>query len=328
MIHWGILGTANIVGRSFLPALNAMPDGVAWHIGSRDLKRAEVFAKANQIQHASGTYQSVLDDDRVDAIYIPLPNHLHHEWTVKALATGKPVLCEKPLTGSLTQTLDVVKRAQETHALLWEAYAFQFQPQWLRVQELIEQGAIGTLEEIHGTFNTVLNRPDDVRWVQAYDGGALNDLGCYPIHATALLLKTVPSQVMARATLKDGVDGAMWATLSYPGPRSVQLYMNVSFYRPYDTFTRFVGDEGEIRVTMMYHPRARDYIEWRQGGRIIHEYPMNGQLAFYDMIEHIHQVIRHEREPRQLVADVGLPTARAMDMVRQAIFPTETQTDK
>ncbi|SMC04315.1 Predicted dehydrogenase [Sulfobacillus thermosulfidooxidans DSM 9293] len=316
MIRWGILGTAGIVKSAFLPALHETRTGVAWHIGSRDLARAEQFAKDYNVARASGSYQAVLDDDQVDAIYIPLPNHLHYEWTLKALQTGKAILCEKPLTGSLAQTQEIIERAQQRHALLWEAYAFQFQPQWQRVEELIRQGAIGAPQEIHGTFNTVLARTDDVRWVKAFDGGAFNDLGCYPVHITSLLLKDTPHQVIAQALMKGEVDGAMWGMLTYPD--QVQLMMNVSFFRRYDTFTRFVGTEGEIRITKMYHPGARDAIEWRQGNRVIYEYPMKGQLPFTDMLSHIHQVLRQECQPVQLVTDVGLPTAQTMELVRRS----------
>ncbi len=315
-VRWGILGTAGIAHGAFLPALREVQGGVAWRVGSRDLGRAQVFARENGVLHASGSYQSVLDDDQVDAFYIPLPNHLHYEWAMAAMNTGKPILCEKPLTGSLERTRDIVRGARERGALLWEAYAFQFQPQWQRVRQLITEGAIGELEEIHGTFNTQLHGEQDVRWVKAYDGGAFNDLGCYPVHVTQLLMKSLPDHVVARAQMRGEVDEAVWAALTYPGDATMQLLMNVSFCRRYDTFTRFVGTEGEIRVDKMYHPGVRDCVELLQKDRVIREFTMTGQLSFTDMISHIHQVMRHEAEPTQLVTEVGLATAEAMELVR------------
>ncbi len=315
-IRWGILGTAAIVSGAFLPALREERGGVAWRIGSRDLERAKLFAQSHGVVHASGSYREVLEDDQVDAFYIPLPNHLHYEWTRALLDTGKPILCEKPLTGSLVLTQELVRRAKEKHGLLWEAYAFQFQPQWMRVLQWISQGAIGELEEIHATFNTKLERAGDVRWVKAYDGGAFNDLGCYPVHISELLMKSLPIEVSARAEMQEDVDKAVWASLTYPGDLRTQLLMNVSFCRPYDTFTRFVGTNGEIRVDKMYHPGVRDNIELRQKNRVIKELTMEGQRPFTDMIAHIHQVIRQERPPIQLATEVGILTAEAMEQVR------------
>ncbi len=316
-IRWGILGTAGIVRGAFLPALQEAQGGIAWRIGSRNAESAKLFAQTHGVIHASGSYQEVLEDDQVDAFYIPLPNHLHYEWTKALLNTKKPILCEKPLTGSLALTKDLVERAKEQHALLWEAYAFQFQPQWHRIKQLILDRAIGELQEIHGTFNTKLERKDDVRWVKAYDGGAFNDLGCYPVHVTELLMKSLPHKVLAQAEFSGEVDGLVWGALTYSGNPMMQLFMNVSFFRPYDTFTRFVGTKGEIRVDKMYHPGAGDGIELRQENRVVREYPMKGQLPFTDMISHIHQVIRGEKEPMQLVTETALPTAEAMDLMRR-----------
>ncbi len=297
-----------------MPALREAGGGEAQLVGSRDLERARQFAQENGVAQAAGNYQEVLDSEMVDALYIPLPNHAHYEWALKALETGKPVVCEKPLTGLLADTQQVVEKAMERHALLWEAYAFQFQPQWLRLAQLIAEGAIGPVEAIYGTFDTVLGRPGDARWFKALQGGALNDLGCYPVHVASLLLKASPADVYAQAHVPDEVDESVWAVLSYPGAQ--RLMMNVSFVRRYDTFTRIAGSLGEIRLSNTYHPSARDTLEIRYADRVVREYPMGGQLPFTDMIRHIHAVIRGEQAPIQLVEDVALPTARAMEQIR------------
>ncbi|AUW95103.1 MAG: gfo/Idh/MocA family oxidoreductase [Sulfobacillus thermosulfidooxidans] len=314
MIRWGIMGTADIARGGFLPALQEAGGGEAWLVASRDMEKARQFAAQNGVVKAAGDYHAILESDEVDAIYIPLPNHAHYEWTMKALKTGKPVVCEKPLSGSWSEAEALIKEAQRTHALLWEAYAFQFQPQWLRVQQLVWEGAIGDHVEIHGTFNTVLGRPGDARWFKAFQGGALNDLGCYPVHVTSLLLKDLPGDVWARAHVPQEVDESVWAVLRYAGMQ--QLIMNVSFVRRYDTQTRIIGSEGEIRLSNTYHPSARDAVEIRTAQRVVKEYTMQGQKPFTDMIRHVHAVMQGVSEPIQLVRDVAWPTLWTMEQIR------------
>ena len=314
MIRWGIIGTADIARGGFLPALREAGGGQAWMVASRDLERARLFASENGVAKACGDYNEIVESDEIDAIYIPVPNHAHYEWTMKALQTHKPVLCEKPLSGVWHQAEAVVKEAQRTRALLWEAYAFQFQPQWLRVQDLIREGAVGDALEIHGTFNTVLGRPEDARWAKAFQGGALNDLGCYPVHVASLLIREDPEDVWAQAEIPHEVDESVWGVLRYPSRQ--QLIMNVSFVRRYDTFTRIVGSAGEIRLSNTYHPSARDAVSVYSKRGVVKEYTMQGQLPFTDMLRHIHAVARGDSEPMQLAADVSLPTAWAMEKIR------------
>ena len=171
-IRWGIIGTANIARAQFLPGLRAA-GGIAAVVAGRDAGRARQYASEHGVERAVAGYQRVIDDPAVDALYIPLPNSLHAEWTIAALRAGKPVLCEKPLCGSLAETERVLTVAAETGTLLWEAFVFPFHEQFVRVTGLIADGAIGELREIQSNFHFSISRPDNIRLSRDLDGGAL-----------------------------------------------------------------------------------------------------------------------------------------------------------
>ena len=174
-VRWGIVGTANIARGSFLPGLRAA-GGTPAAVAGRDLGRAEKWAGEQGVDRAIEGYQALIDDPDIDALYIPLPNSLHAEWTIAALRAGKPVLCEKPLCGSLEEVQQVLAVAQETGTLLWEAFVFPFHDQFAAVRKLISDGAIGELREIQSNFAFTVGRPENIRMIRDLDGGALNDV--------------------------------------------------------------------------------------------------------------------------------------------------------
>src|SRR5262249_247444 len=139
------------------------------------------YARANGIDRAIEGYQALIDDPDIDVLYIALPNSLHAEWTIKALHAGKPVLCEKPLCGQLEDTERVIAVARETGGRLWEAFVFPFHDQLAQVRELVAGGAIGELREIQSDFHFMVSKPENIRLSADLAGGALNDVGCYPI---------------------------------------------------------------------------------------------------------------------------------------------------
>ena len=179
-VRWGIVGTANIARRSFLPGLRAA-GGLPAAVAGRELARAQDYAQANGIERAIEGYQNLIDDPDVDALYIPLPNGLHAEWTIQALRAGKPVLCEKPLCGTLSETKRVLGVARETGTLLWEAFVFPFHTQMKRIRGLLAGGAIGELREIQSDFHFMMSGSANIRLSRALEGGAVNDVGCYPV---------------------------------------------------------------------------------------------------------------------------------------------------
>src|SRR6266704_2304495 len=199
-------------------------DGIPAAVAGRDFDRTERYAREQGIERAMHGYQSLIDDPAVDAAYIALPNSLHAEWTIRALEAGKPVLCEKPLCGTLADTERVLAVARETGTLLWEAFAFPFHDQLAQVRELVTIGAIGELREIQSSFHFMVGRPDNIRLSAGLAGGALNDVGCYPIRLAWELFGAEHDAAQASAEFGgQGVDVDSWGILRYPGERRLLL---------------------------------------------------------------------------------------------------------
>jgi predicted dehydrogenase len=309
--RWGIVGTANIARGQFLPGLRHA-GGVAAAVAGRDLARTQEYASANGIERAVEGYQALIDDPDIDALYIPLPNSLHAEWTIAALRAGKPVMCEKPLCGRLADTERVLDVARETGTLLWEAFVFPFQEQLAQVRQLLADGAIGELREIQSGFHFNVTKPDNIRLQADLEGGALNDVGCYPIRLAYELFGDEHETAQGRAEPGGhGVDIDTWGILGYAGGR--QLLLSCGMRRAYDTFARLLGSTGQIHLTNPFHPSKGDsYTVFAQGAE-----PRTVQAAdvpsFSPAIAHVQAVLAGAAEPRMLAVDTSLPTARALN---------------
>jgi len=201
-IRWGVLGTARIATETVIPAIKQSRYGEVYAIASRDLPRAEAVAARLGIPHAYGGYAELLQDPDIDAIYNPLPNHLHVPWSVKALEAGKHVLCEKPLAIQAAEAATLVEASRSHPQLkIMEAFMYKFHPQWQKMQALISQGAIGELRTIHTFFAYFSDDPGNIRNIAAVGGGGLWDIGCYAISVARLLFKDEPSRVSATIEL-------------------------------------------------------------------------------------------------------------------------------
>jgi predicted dehydrogenase len=316
-VRWGILGTAAIAREAFLPALARAGGGVAQVVGSRDGARAQRFAQAAGVTRGVGGYAAVLEDPEVEAVYIPLPNALHAEWTMAALEAGKAVLCEKPLCASPEETEQVLAVARRTGRPLWEAFVFPFHQQMDQLQAWLAEGAIGTLQEIHSSFHFRLEDPGDIRLSLPLAGGALNDLGCYPVRLARLLFGAEAIGAAARARfLPDGVDVELWGVVDFPGDR--RLFLSCGLRWDGLPFTRLIGTAGEIRLSHPYHPRARDRLERIRGEEVLIRHPTPDEPSFTAALRHIHEVVRGRAQPRHLAVEDALGNARALELLRQS----------
>src|SRR5271169_6792597 len=180
-IKWGILSTANIGVKRVIPAIIAGQRGVVFGIASRDAGRAANIAARFRIARSYGSYQALLDDPEIEAVYNPLPNHLHVEWTVKALDAGKHVLCEKPIGLNAAEAQAIVAARDRSGRRVIEAFMVRFHPQWHRIRALVRAGRVGTVRTIQSAFLFTVLDPGNVRNQPDIGGGALFDVGCYPI---------------------------------------------------------------------------------------------------------------------------------------------------
>lgn len=316
-VRWGIIGTANIARAVFLPGLR-QAGGDAAAVAGREADRAGQFARDNGIGRGVAGYQALIEDPDIDALYISLPNSLHAEWTIRALEAGKPVLCEKPLCGTLPDTERVLTSARQTGTLLWEAFAFPFHAQLARLRRLIADGAIGDLMEIKSNFHFAVTRPDNIRLSRELEGGALLDVGCYPVRLAAELFGAAHESAWATASRGgQGVDVDTWGVLGYPAGR--RLLLSCGFGRSYDAFTTLEGTAGQIHVTNPFHPGPGDSYVVKAGRDEPRRYPAApDELSFTALTRHINGVLRGAEEPRLLAVDTALPVAQGLHDLAEA----------
>jgi predicted dehydrogenase len=317
-VRWGILGTAGIARGAFLPALVETGEGRAVVVGSRDGARAAAWAAAEGVERGVGSYEAVLTDAEVEAVYIPLPNGLHAEWTIAALEAGKAVFCEKPLCASPAETARVLDAAHDR--LLWEAFVFPFHDQIETVRALLADGAIGDLREIVSRFHFVLGDPEDVRMSASLAGGATQDVGCYPIRLARLLFDAEPlvDRASADAVWEQGVDAELWGTLTFPGER--RLVCSCGFRADDDTATAISGTRGTIRLTNPFHPGDGDTMTLVRDGEVLETWPgaPSGERSFTPAIRHIQRAIRGLEPPRYLAVDDAMGNAEAIQALLAA----------
>jgi predicted dehydrogenase len=313
-VRWGILGAAGIAESSFLPALAEAGEGRALVVGARDGGRAERWATEFEVERGVEGYEAVLNDPQVEAVYVPLPNALHADWTIAALEAGKAVFCEKPLCGTVAETERVLAVARTTGGLLWEAFVFPFHEQMRRVRDLVEDGSIGEPREIWSRFHFDLDDPDDIRMSAELAGGAIQDVGCYSVRLARLLLDAEPdlARVAADAVWDGGVDVELAGILPFDAGR--RMLFSCGFRSAYDTFARVIGTAGELRMTNPFHPEPSDTVDVvREGGVVFQQLAApTGERSFTPAIRHIHRVLRGSEQPEHLAVDEALGNAQAI----------------
>jgi predicted dehydrogenase len=195
-VRWGILGTAKIALEKMIPGMRESRLAQTVAIASRDIAKARVAANRLGIPRAYGSYQELLDDPDIEAIYNPLPNHLHVPWSIRAAEQGKHVLCEKPIALTAREACDLLEVRDKTRVQIGEAFMVRTHPQWLKVREIVASGRIGELRLISGHFSYYHRDPSDIRSRVEWGGGALMDIGCYPITISRWLFGGEPADVI------------------------------------------------------------------------------------------------------------------------------------
>jgi predicted dehydrogenase len=196
-VRWGVLGAAKIALTKVIPAIQKSELGGVVAIASRDKDKARAAADRFDIRRAYGSYEELLDDPEIEAIYNPLPNHLHVPWSIRAAERGKHVLCEKPIALSADQARELLAARDRTGVQIGEAFMVRTHPQWHKVKELIDDGRIGDLHLITGHFSYFLRDPSNIRSRLDWGGGALMDIGCYPIFISRWLFDAEPVEVVS-----------------------------------------------------------------------------------------------------------------------------------
>ena len=217
-VRWGVLGAANIAVEKVIPAMMRSTRSRVVAIASRDEAKATGAAKRLGIPRAYGSYDALLADPEIEAIYNPLPNHLHVRWSIRAAAAGKHVLCEKPIALSAAEAMELRAARDRTGVLIGEAFMVRTHPQWLETRRLVESGRIGELKLVSGHFSYFRRDPQDIRSRPEFGGGALMDIGCYPVTLARWLFAAEPMEVIAQIERDPdfGVDRLASALLRFP----------------------------------------------------------------------------------------------------------------
>ncbi|WP_066270023.1 Gfo/Idh/MocA family protein [Hydrogenophaga palleronii] len=253
-LRLGILGCAN-VAKQFARDVTPSESVSLVAVASRDADKAQAFAQAQGIDKHHGSYEALLADPDIEAIYLPLPNSLHAEWAIKAAAAGKHVLCEKPLAMGPDEARAMFDAARQNRVLLLESYPYAFQPQTAAMMRLIEDGAIGQVQSMQAVFGFRLMNLQNIRMQPELGGGSLLDAGSYVLSLIRLVMGAAPVRVMADATWTDsGVDISTMATLTFADGRRAQLScaMDVANVRR----ATISGSDGTIETEFLNHTSA------------------------------------------------------------------------
>src|SRR5579871_6255986 len=195
-VRWGVLGVARIATVKVIPAMQHGELCEIAGIASRDRARAEAAARELGIPKAYGSYEEMLADPGIEAVYIPLPNHLHVPMSIRAAEAGKHVLCEKPIAMNVAETLELMAARDRAGVIVGEAFMVQTHPQWVRTVELVRSGRLGELRYAMGSFGYFNRTPENIRNVREYGGGGLMDIGCYPIKTSRRVFGEEPKRVL------------------------------------------------------------------------------------------------------------------------------------
>ncbi|HZG56987.1 Gfo/Idh/MocA family oxidoreductase [Paenibacillus sp.] len=249
-IRWGILGCAGIAERAVIPGIRGSETGVVSAIASRTESKAKETAERLDIPKAYSSYEALLEDDEIDAVYIPLPNHLHCEWTVRAAEAGKHVLCEKPIALDAAEAERMANACADAGVLFAEAFMYRLHPRYDKIREMIAAGDIGELRGIHGafTFNGAANK-GNVRFVKEWGGGSIYDVGVYPISAARLVTGLEPEAATCRALFSaEHGDVDMMASGLVEFPNDVSLTFDCGMWAEFRNTLEILGTAGRIEV--------------------------------------------------------------------------------
>lgn len=308
-LKWGILGTANIAQRALIPAFTSSKTNEVLAVASRSLSKAKSFAQTNAIPKAYGTYDELLQDAELDAIYIPLPNSQHHDWAIAAMQAGKHVLCEKPIGLNAHEAQEMIAVADEQHVTLMEGFMYRYHPRFAQTLKLIQDRVLGDLHFIHAVFTFNIASPNDIRLSAELGGGALYDLGCYCIEWSRHIAQREPLAVQAfYQPSSSGVDMQMSANLDF----GTNLY--AQFEIGFNTYPRRVirvaGTNGSLDIDEPYYTHGKmvsSILTTKAGTRTLR---YRGTNEYQLMVDHFQCVVAGEEAPRfplsHFVADMRL----------------------
>jgi predicted dehydrogenase len=258
ILNWGLLSTARI-NRALIKPINASKRTRLLAVASRSQSSADAYAKDWKIPRSHGSYEALLNDPEIDVIYNSLPNHLHAEWTIKALQAGKHVLCEKPMALSLDELDAMAQAARDTGLVLAEAFMYRHHSQTLRVKEIVDSGELGEIQLIKGYFTFTLDREDNYRWMTKMGGGSIWDVGCYPISYARSILGAEPIEVFGwQVTGQGGSDDSFIGQMKFKD--GIHMQFDCGFRSPSRSLIEIVGTNATLNIPNPFKPGLQNEI--------------------------------------------------------------------
>jgi D-xylose 1-dehydrogenase (NADP+, D-xylono-1,5-lactone-forming) len=297
--RWGLLSTARI-NRSIIPPLQASARHELVAVASRDCERGETYAREWGIPRVHVSYETLIDDPEIDAIYNSLPNALHAAWTIRAVRAGKHVLCEKPLATTVADVDAIAREAKAAGVVVAEAFMYRHHPQTLRLKALVDERAIGRLRLIRSAFTFPLIRSIDVRWEPSLGGGSLWDVGCYPISISRLLAGMEPQEVFGRSRQGEAdVDESFTGQIALG---EVIAQFDAGFRAPLRTHLEVVGSDGVITAAAPFKPGPGAHLLLSRDGAT-EVVTVEDQPLYIGELDDLADAATDRREPRVTLAD-------------------------
>ncbi|WP_233080028.1 Gfo/Idh/MocA family protein [Rheinheimera soli] len=300
MIRIGLLGAARIADRAIIQPAAKRSDVVIAAVAASNLEKAQAFVQQFGIEHAFGSYDELIARDDIDLIYNALPPSLHAKWSIRALLHGKHVLCEKPFAMDVAEAKDMVATAKISDRLLIEGYHYRFHPVFAEVERLVKSGELGTIHTVRSNFSVrIAETPGSLRHNAPLGGGALMDLGCYPLHWLRTLFGGTPEILWADAICpKPQLDSSFELRLQFPnGPLCyVGCAMSEHLSRHHDASLYLEGDKAQLEVLNLVAPHQGHKLCLTKRGEP-HEYQINGDSTYDHQLAHVVACIKGETKP-------------------------------
>ncbi|HEX3979848.1 MAG TPA: Gfo/Idh/MocA family oxidoreductase [Acidimicrobiales bacterium] len=330
-VRFGVLGAARIAPAALLRPAAAHPEVKVEVVAARDRDRAVAYAAKHRIPRVLDSYEAVVTDPTVDAVYIPLPNSLHAEWTLAALAAGKHVLCEKPFTANAAEARYVAVAAEEaarrSGLVVMEAFHYRYHPLARRMRAIVDSGDLGRIRHIEAWLCAPIPKRTDIRYQSDLAGGAMMDMGSYVVHWARLLGREEPTVLSASAKLHSpDIDRAMDAELSFPSGHTATVHCSMWSRSLLHIEARVTGEDGTMRVFNPIAPQAVSVLTVRSGGRRRFEFGSRRTTYAYQLDAFCDAVVRGEpvlTPPGDAVANMAVIDAvyRAAHMHPRGVHP-------
>jgi xylose dehydrogenase (NAD/NADP) len=300
-LRWGFLSTANI-NQALIDPLRMSKRNTLAAVASRNQDNADAYAHENKIPKAYGSYEALLADPEIDVIYNPLPNHLHAEWTIKAVEAGKHVLVEKPIALTVAEVKAIEAAATKHERIVAEAFMYRHHPQTLKITEIVNSGKLGTIKFVRGSFSFVHDRENNYRSDPAQGGGALWDIGCYPLSYARILLGAEPLEVFGwQVTGSTGIDETFVAQLRFPD--EVYAQFDCSFLIPYRNTLEIIGTERRLSIPVAFKPSKKENIYLSKPKGTTKTITIKSESLYQGEVEDMADAVLLGKPPRVSLAD-------------------------